>query len=304
MSTAFLPLSTGAEADDTRIDGASLRRAREARGLSVAEAARLLTLSRAQVEQIEGGGESAFYGAAHKALAVRKYAASLGLDADAVLGMLPVADIASEEAAALDLPVQPPSREALANVDIRSSLRSLVLGMLFFSAVAIAFAIVRGGLDRVLPTQPTVPAAPAPAAEQSPLGTDSAGGRMALEAAAMQTVPSDDACTARAPDSVPQWSPPYVRKPGYRLYITGPAGSEICVSDSAGKVSRLVLKDRAMQAIDGRPPYLVQSASLDALQMFLQGMKVKIPARSAAVRLVPGHGPAADAQAGEMRPAS
>jgi hypothetical protein len=99
--------------------------------------------------------------------------------------------------------------------------------------------------------------------------------------------------------------PYYVRKPGTRLYIGGPTGTEVCISDSTGKISRLVLKAGTMQTIDGRPPYLVQSASLDVLQMFMQGLKVKVPSQSASIRLLPGERVVApDTDTAEFAPAS
>lgn len=335
MGTVLPYTAAVSEGDDARIDAAALRSAREERDLSVSEAARQLTLSRAQVEQIEQGGVSAFYSPAHKALAVRKYAASFGLDADAVLGIAPAtagseadaepsspaceasdanavvpepphagaAGAAAEEGDGNSRRPLPFLRDALAFVDVRASAHSLVLGLLLFSAMAIAFAIARGGIDRFAAPPLTVPAAAAD--EPSALTDQPAEAGSVVKADALQAVSPLDACAiSPAPGGVPEWMPPYVRKPGTRLYIGGPPGSEVCVSDGAGKVSRLVLKSGAMQAIDGLPPYLVQSPSLDALQMFMQGLKVKIPAQSAAMRLLPGEGPAADAQITETLPAS
>lgn len=306
MTTVFLPLRDTPEGDDAPIDAAALRRAREARGLSVSEAARQLTLSRAQVEQIEEGGVSAFYSPAHKALAVRKYAAGFGVEIERVMGSAAaVAEPDSvPEASAGQAPPQPPeSREPLARVDVRASVSSLVLGCLLLGAAAITFAVARGWVDRFASPPPSMTATPA----ERPLAP-AAQAAKAPDLAVADPLPSRSAiepcAVPAATDPIPQWTPPYVRKASTRLHISGPAGSEVCVSDSAGKVTRFVLTGGAMQAVDGRPPYLVQSASLAALQMFLQGLKVTIPAQSAAMRLLPGRGPAADAQAAESPPAS
>ena len=64
-------MTTEIDLDSILIDGARLKAAREARGLSVAEMAAEVTLSREQVQCIEDGGNRPFYTPAHKLLAVR-----------------------------------------------------------------------------------------------------------------------------------------------------------------------------------------------------------------------------------------
>ncbi len=344
---SFTPLVAPAECDDARIDAAGLRQAREERGLSVSEAARWLTLSKSQIQQIEGGGFTAFYSPAHKALAVRKYASAIGLDPDVVLGLgvklvgpsspaaeegdvraedslagasdngpenlaenvpanVPASRMPEDEArvpapSAMSVPV--PRARPVAS-DVRAPAKSLVLGLLLFCAAAITFAIIRGSVERF--AAPPVATVTAPA-NPAPASADPAPAARPDGVAAAITEPSlGTGCTA-APSgaSTPTWIPAYVRKPGTRLHIGGPTGAEVCVSDSAGKVSRLVLKAGTMQSIDGRPPYLVQSASLGVLQIFMQGMKVKVPSPSASIQLLPGERMAVpDTDTAELAPAS
>lgn len=310
------------DSDDARIDADSLRRAREERGLSVSEAARWLTLSNSQVAQIEEGGCSAFYSPAHKALAVRKYASAFGLDPEAVLGFASAAGVTSiatdaketvtaealatapstgtsDDEGALPAPqaqATPMPRARSVNFDMRASAGSLFVGLLLFCAIAIAFAIIRGWLDRfavpavVMAATPGLSVSvaepePVPVLVTVPVPVHRSDATDAAPAAS-----SDEAgCAAGAAGGgIPQWMPPYVRKPSTRLHISGPSGSEVCVADSRGTVSRLVLRAGTMQAVDGFPPYLVQSTSLDTLQMFMQGLKVKTPLHSDVIRLLPG----------------
>lgn len=77
------------DGDEVPIDGTRLKQLRVERGLTVSEAARQVTLSREQVEQIENGGLGAFYGARHKLLAVRKYAEGFGLALEDLLPKAP-----------------------------------------------------------------------------------------------------------------------------------------------------------------------------------------------------------------------
>ncbi len=78
--------------------GAQLRRAREARGESLSDAALALRLSRRQVEALEGGDYSALPGPAFVRGFLRNYARHLGLDAAALL-----AGAGMDSVAAIDL---------------------------------------------------------------------------------------------------------------------------------------------------------------------------------------------------------
>jgi predicted transcriptional regulator len=52
--------------------GNSIKEAREALGISIADLATRATLSKKQLEQIENGGEESFYSEAIKLIAMRK----------------------------------------------------------------------------------------------------------------------------------------------------------------------------------------------------------------------------------------
>lgn len=80
--------------DELRALGKVLAEARLARNLDRSVMARQLTLSLLQIQQIEDGGDTAFYTLNHKLLAARKVAAFLqvvwppaGDDASAPVGM-------------------------------------------------------------------------------------------------------------------------------------------------------------------------------------------------------------------------
>ncbi|NCV86665.1 MAG: hypothetical protein EBW14_12505, partial [Oxalobacteraceae bacterium] len=77
------------DTDEVVIDGTRLKQERIERGLAVSDAARMATLSREQIEQIENGGLRAFYGARHKLLATRKYADVFGIDLSELVPQAP-----------------------------------------------------------------------------------------------------------------------------------------------------------------------------------------------------------------------
>ena len=83
------------DGEEIALNGVRLKQLRVERGLSVSEAARLVTLSREQVEQIENGGLGEFYGAKHKLLAARKYAEGFGITLEDILPQPPVAAVAA-----------------------------------------------------------------------------------------------------------------------------------------------------------------------------------------------------------------
>lgn len=347
--------------EDCQVDATRLREARETRGLTVSEAARQVTLSRAQVDQIENGGCSAFYSPRHKLLAVRKYASAFGLDPEEILAGAPapvpatapalpepmaaLADAPESEVGAGNepLPAPPPQPASVAlpaqaddviePADQRHAeplitqpaqnsatlvmptaavmMRSLMLGLLAAGAAAIVFATIRGWVGGAeagsvaAPAAPTTPAAftepvtrpvAPPVTMSATAGASVAQAEPPLPEASLSGPGAASGCGAAPDHPLPQWTPPYVRKASTRLYIGGPAGSRVCVSDSAGKVSQLVLVDGPMQAVDGRPPFVVRSAGLASLMMFMQGMKVKVPAQASAIRLLPGEGLSAPAE--------
>ena len=72
--------------DAASINGALLRRQREARGWSLSDVATRACMSIKQIRQIEDGGLSAFYSEAVKQTAARKVGAILGVSPEAVFG--------------------------------------------------------------------------------------------------------------------------------------------------------------------------------------------------------------------------
>lgn len=144
--------------------------------MSIAEAARILTLSRAQVEQIEGGGSAAFYSPRHKLLAVRKYAATFGPQPAAVTAAPagPVSAVAIAGAAAHDKSSSIPAVASQADASgftageearaysirsgagkpapsrVRVALGWMLFGLLLIIASGIVFSTARGWVDNMV----------------------------------------------------------------------------------------------------------------------------------------------------------
>ena len=112
------------------------------------------------------------------------------------------------------------------------------------------------------------------------------------DTAAKAVAQTSDECPARTGGDVKSWSPAYQRKTDSRLFVVSPKGGSLCVTDATGKSTLVSLKPMVGQAVSGKPPYTVQSADLPKMDLFMQGLKVKVPADADTLRLVPSTQPA------------
>jgi cytoskeletal protein RodZ len=88
------------------------------------------------------------------------------------------------------------------------------------------------------------------------------------------------------------WSPAYQRKTDSRLFVISPKGGTVCVTDGSGKSKLVSLRPMVGQAFTGKPPYVVRSENLPNLEMYMQGLRVKVPGETQVIRLVPTNTPA------------
>ena len=133
-------------------------------------------------------------------------------------------------------------------------------------------------------TRPDISAKPEAAAKSEAAIKPDASLKVAAE--------SSEDCPARISGEVKSWSPAYQRKSDSRLFIVSPKGGSLCVIDSSGKSTLLSLKPMVGQAFSGKPPYTVRSADLARMDLFMQGLKVKVPADANTLKLIPSTQPA------------
>lgn len=323
-------MTTEIDLDSILIDGARLKAAREARGMSVAEMAAEVTLSREQVQCIEDGGNRPFYTPAHKLLAVRKYTTALEIPYDEVVSGVGVYQTipAPEDApagmmSAAQMPE--PTDLRLAAVERNAELRRLItLGAIALCILLAVYAKLRGTPDdmpqdsvselrvpepepEMTPPRPVPPAtregskkvdgaskpeAPVKATTETkpetPAKTDLAVKSEASTAEPVKVATNDgEDCSSRLTGDVKSWSPAYQRKNDPRLFVVSPKGGSLCVVDGSGKSTLLSLKPMVGQAFSGKPPYTVRSSELARMDLFMQGLKVKVPSDTSTLRLVP-----------------
>ena len=94
-----------------------------------------------------------------------------------------------------------------------------------------------------------------------------------------------DPCAVTAGSEVPRWAPTQVRATYTRLYLGSYTESTLCVVDATGIAKPLKLKAGGTANVSGKPPYTIHSPQLPKLQIYLQGMKVKVPAGAVSIQL-------------------
>lgn len=314
------------DTDEVVIDGTRLKQERIERGLAVSDAARMATLSREQIEQIENGGLRAFYGARHKLLATRKYADVFGIDLSELVPQAPRPSTASNTltdtvaspimataTAPATLPVET-GKAMMAQPANRSNFESRRLPLLAVIVVALvlSFSILRGltptpkpvaepvveptvepvATETASPTAETAAPASVTAAAVPPSPATSAPSSAAEDApsataTAASTNPDEgpDPCAVSAGGDVARWAPTQVRATYTRLYLGSYTESTLCVVDATGAAKPLKLKAGATTSLSGKPPYTIHSAQLPKLQIYLQGLKVKVPTGAVSIQL-------------------
>lgn len=316
------------DTDEVVIDGTRLKQERIERGLAVSDAARMATLSREQIEQIENGGLRAFYGARHKLLATRKYADVFGIDLSELVPQAPRPSTASNTltdtvaspimataTAPATLPVET-GKGMMAQPANRSNFESRRLPLLAVIVVALvlSFSILRGltptpkpvaepvvettvepvatetaspTAETAAPTSVTAAAVPPSPATSAPSSAAEDAPSATATAAAASTNPDEgpDPCAVSAGGDVARWAPTQVRATYTRLYLGSYTESTLCVVDATGAAKPLKLKAGATTSLSGKPPYTIHSAQLPKLQIYLQGLKVKVPTGAVSIQL-------------------
>jgi hypothetical protein len=94
-----------------------------------------------------------------------------------------------------------------------------------------------------------------------------------------------DPCAVAAGGEIPRWAPTQVRATYTRLYLGSYTESTLCVVDATGIAKPLKLKAGGTANVSGKPPYTIHSTQLPKLQIYLQGLKVKVPAGAVSIQL-------------------
>jgi len=88
-----------------------------------------------------------------------------------------------------------------------------------------------------------------------------------------------------AGSEIARWAPAQVRATYTRLYLGSYVDSTLCVIDATGAAKPIKLKAGGTTTHAGKPPYIIHSTQLPKLQIYLQGLKVKVPTGAVSIQL-------------------
>lgn len=285
---------TGTEAD--RALGSYLRSLRQAAGLDPAVLARRLSLSTAQLLQLEEGERSLFYTPGIRMQAARKLITHLGGDLSALenapaAGPPPSAPAPQPAQEPVPAPVvalpdavpQTPSKETTAA-------RPVLVGGLLLSGLLFALAFFAG---RPAPPAATsvasAGASPAPAAAaqavavavpEPPAAPPARELPAAAAPAAQAAEPAQGPAIACQPPlaDAAVFRPLQARKPGDMVYLVSGVEQVVCVTDGNGQQQARSFKAGQGLSFYGPPPWQLQSSQWGQTQLYFQGWKVQLPA--------------------------
>ena len=296
----LIKMKTAIDLEAITIDGGKLRAAREARNLSIAEFAALVTLSREQVKAIEDGGHRPFYTPAHKLLAVRKYANAVEIAYEAVVTgpgadqTMPAPDDAPPSMHTPQESIEPADLR-IAAVERNAEIRRLALiGAIAVTILLAIYAKVRGSKSEISEQAAEPAYATATEADKAEVATPSKSLQPTTKTSAPETTeaakvaePASQCPVKTAASEASAWSPAYQYRADLRLFVISAREGSVCVTDATGKETLLQLKPMTWQILAGKPPYDVRSTQLAEHKLYLQGQLVKVPANVNRMRLIP-----------------
>lgn len=298
------------------VRGEVLRKAREAKGLTVSELATKVCFSVKQIEQLENGEKSHFYSLAIKANAAKRVADELGIDYEDVFDfgsdLIEATKLNQEspkEAAILPSPVEaePNSSELIekkesqkkssqpkratpkktANQKVEQLERfdeapkpiiKKNRTLYYFGAAAMVAAI---GIVTLNMNQPQpVKSAEIPKLPSETISAESKKEEV-VSPAATASIPalavSEVTNDCPSEDSSPKsYRMASASKPGKMVYVQSRSAQTICVKDASGKLEKKSLESGGSHSFYGKAPFVVMTSGLGQTDLFFQGNKVKI----------------------------
>jgi len=287
-------------------------KARESLGLSTKDLAGMACLSVRQIQQIENGESSSFYGAQIKVTAAKKVAALLKLkeeDAFDLVDLVPtkksdpenvVENQSSHVASAATVAKNTSYAKSTETKAIKTMKERVVfssalasqeknpqkkLFILFGIAVALVFSIVnlrplffpepvKQEIVAVEESAPTTPPSD-PVAESKP--EENSG--VATFAVVPPAPVANPAVTAECPPADAMavgYKTESPKKAGDMVYLQSKTVQTVCVVDISGKTQNKTLEPGVGVSVFGRPPLKVLTSGQAQVDMYYQGVKVRL----------------------------
>ena len=273
-------------------------KARESLGLSTKDLSGMSCLSVRQIEQIENGESSSFYGDQVKFTAAKKVAGILKLNPEDVFDFsgvtqpikaVGVKEKLQEETKTTTVEkVAEPKSEKVSDSKIPHSAKSNTsvnpkkkIFLLVALGAAVIFSVVnlRPLLfpepikEEVVIIQEVVPV-PAPAAE--PIADAKPPTTAAPEPTPAATPVAASTECPQAEALALNYKPDAPKKAGDMVYLQSKTAQIVCVVDASGKIQNKTLEPGVGVSIFGKPPLKVLTGGLNQVDLYYQGAKVRI----------------------------
>ena len=283
-------------------------KAREKRGLSTKDLGGMACLSHRQIEQIENGESSSFYGAQNKYTAAKKVAKILELsDVDAfelvvapsktsAKKEVPAVNESVEETPVLDLVIEEEKKAPVKNVESKkvtskkapfpgdstgsksASSKKLFLWLSVLAALVFAVINLRPLFFTDKPEEIVVVKEeiiePTTALVDAPVEPAPAVASVAAAVVPVAAADSSGACPAE--EGIISYKPEAPRKVADTVYVQAKSKQIVCVIDASGKTQNKLLEPGVGASFYGKPPFKVLTAGLNQVDVFFQGAKVRL----------------------------
>jgi transcriptional regulator with XRE-family HTH domain len=287
--------------------------AREKLGLSAKDLGGRACLSTRQIEQIESGEMSSFYGAQIKFTAAKKVAKLLQLsDGDAFnyglqtqeqknepVAELPIAEVKVVDSSKAVQEEKAPTKTVDVKQDVVESNHQVLLKEVPFPSAAaqsksnsrkklfLGLSVAAAIVFSVINLRPIFVAGeseeiilvkeeiiePAPAATPTEPAPSSP---VTAPVPVVAAVSAEVSSACPAEEGIISYKPDAPRKVADMVYVEVKSKRVICVSDATGKMQNKVVEPGAGASFYGKPPFKVLTGSLAQVDVFFQGTKVRL----------------------------
>jgi len=293
------------------IRNGAFTKAREKLGLSVKDLASQACLSKRQIEQIEDGEMSSFYGAQIKVTAAKKVAKLLGLSEEEAFNHGDsISELAKEMRATPEEPSklvvaqikqnqEPEKKQNIKVTQVKPAFSSSALGasslkqppkkrlIIWLSLIAAVVFSVINLRPLFFPEKPeeiivvqeeVIEQSIADAKVAEPVTPAAPVPVIAAAPIPVQAsgdlVANAEACPA-ADAVIPSYKPSSPKKPADMVYVQAKTKQVVCVVDATGKTQNKTIDSNLGASFYGTPPFKVLSSGLAQVDMYFQGGKVR-----------------------------
>jgi transcriptional regulator with XRE-family HTH domain len=282
--------------------------AREKRSLTTKDLGGMACLSHRQIEQIENGEASSFYGAQNKLTAAKKVAKILELsDEDAfefavapsklsAKKEVPAVNESVEEAPVPELAIKEEKKELIKKREPKkvaskevpfpgtstsskpASSKKLflwlsVLAALVFSVINLRPLFFADKPEEIIVVKEEI-IEPVPTPAEAPVEPAPAAAPVVVAAAPAIATDAPGACPAE--EGIISFKPEAPRKPADLVYLLAKSKQTVCVIDVSGKIQNKLLEPGVGASFYGKPPFKVLTTGLNQVDVFFQGAKVRL----------------------------